>query len=241
MASTPANALEYFDNLERYNDGQSVINDGTYELILPEWDENQGSPYATSGNLGVTPYSGNRMIEMRTPSIGRPNMMRARSVRGLGEFPGWELSIKVHVSSLEFVGQGFAFGFNDQGQSHGISIHFSTGKCEVLGAFGSKIIPNLRDRWLELAITYDRTSKTLAGFVDGENVGQLRRPGLFNGLDQIWMASGHGFDISGQYPRSQGSPGVFMDDFSISSVPDPATIIGVGLGLVFPRSKRKRA
>lgn len=239
MASTPVNALEFFDNLERYADKQGVANDGTYSLVFPEWDENQGGPYATSGNLGVVPFSGNRMMEIRTASIGRPNIMRAPAIRGLGEFPGWEVSVKVLASSTEFAGQGFGLGIFNEGRVYKLDIDFATGFCEMFPG-GTKVIPNIRDRWIEAKLRFDKESRNLTAFVDNQLIGSQTLIGLFAGVSSVSFGVGQGKDLTAKYPRSQGAPGVFVDNYRITSVADPASMTGLLLGTLASAVRKKK-
>lgn len=238
MASTPVNALEYFDDIERYADGQNVTLDDTYEIILPEWDVNQGPPFATSGNLGATPFSGNRMIEMRTASIGRPNIMRAPAPRGLGEFPGWELSVKVFVSSQEFVGQGFSLGFVQEGE-HFLSLNFSTGMCSSF-LMNDVFVPNIKDRWVEAKLQFDRVRRELRAWVDGKALGKRVLSGTFAGVSGVSFGVGQGKDLTATYPRSSGSPGVFLDNYRITSVPDPVSAAGILMGAAVVAVRKKK-
>jgi|GEM_PF-2794682 len=243
MASTPANALEYFDDLERYAEGEGVATGNGWSVFFPGYDEGQGGPVTRNTTLGITPFSGNRMIELRAPSFGGGNAIRPRTWLDTSEFPGFEYSVKIAVSSQEFVGQTAAIRSHHGGGTYSVSFDFSTGICSFQPEFGngsSLLVPNIKDRWLDVTFRYNKANRAIAAFIDGELVGEGGMSPNANALSQCSISVGQPANLVSTYPRSIGTPGIFIDDWSNYSVPEPASILALGGAALGLGLKKKR-
>lgn len=102
---------------------------------------------------------------------------------------------------------------------------------------GAPSVPIATDTWIDLELILDFPTQTVEGFVNGQSIGSGQFSNPSSQLTQVEIF--HIYDFGSTGP----SGSFFVDDLSISAVPEPATLaafLGLGLVGVGPMRSRKR-
>jgi|GEM_PF-4112568 len=222
-------AQSYFDGFESYAVGTGPHETGgwAYDQFWPS-----PTPGATvRGSVGaISPYEGNRMLELRGSSVGEIAITYGPNDQPYPQLPAVEVSVHVLVASKDFVGQVFGMGFRklDAG-IHGVSFDFAKQVATTSGTRGDlpQLLPLTFDRWHQYRVRIDFNKKELRHFFDGfELESQPMRP-LNDSTTFGRMSFGTRplTDQSDKYPANVGAPGFFMDNYLVTVVPEPTSMV----------------
>lgn len=231
------------ESFEEYAPGQKI----TQASGQWHFDTGIGFPYrpeprVSTAKDGITPFSGTQMLEFR--SHHKPG--QAQIYRDGTAIPTGMTSVSMGFRLLYAQGitgsPGFYFNFTPSRVTT-LQIDPVTGIATFSGEDGandefSVDIP--RNKWIEIQLTFD-----LAGNTETLSIGGLQRAsrkrserGDLKFLQPLF-AVGQREDLSALYTAETGVPCAFFDSLKITAVPEPASLLALGLFFGFAATKNR--
>ena len=216
-----------FDNFESYKlDSMLQVTNSPY--WFPGFGDEERRPYIRSSGPGLLPYSGKQMVELRAAAFGG---YHAIATNGLFHTDDDIVIFRARwaVASATF-----------EDQVLGLSIMDNLGVDENLGTTTFDI--NLRsgeitrgqmtfykgsislDEWHSFEAVYDWKADWMNVSIDGKEFYRRSLAGKAPGFPSPRLSVFNNQDLSAKYPFEFGSPGVFVDDFTLAVVPEPSSV-----------------
>lgn len=244
--------LPYFENFDAMR--ADSFDWASQERLI--WSEFEYGPDESPSRVrgprdGVTPFSGNRMFEMRSSVYkGRERTMQifVNSIFS-GTGAGVEMSLRFYVPSsyastnkilFEALGSGIRTGR--------FSFNLETNTCDFKSyavnnqskSFGF-VVP--RDQWNVIRIRTTWADDTIRSYFNGVPLVQaLFEEEMFGQLGPLRFGVDPLQNTSGTYAPMTGAPGYFVDDVKVTLVPEPSSacviIAGVAVSAACKRRRR---
>lgn len=236
--------LPFFENFDAMR-ADSYDWNSQGRLLAGEFDygDDEAPPKVRGPRDGVTPYSGNRMFEMRA-SVYKDRIRTMRPhidsiFTNIG--PSIELSLRFFVPSSYTSSNTIIFGID--------GLEIATGRYEFnlesnvfhyrdyteYNAHQTFAFPIARDAWNSFQIRLSGADRKVRTFVNGTALTTRAFTSFFGGpytIGPMYFGVVPLQNTSGQHTAFEGAPGYFVDDVKVAVVPEPLTLMGVLAGLL---------
>jgi len=194
-------------------------------------------PTVRSSAYGISPSSGNRMLDVRSRATGGLHLL-GRNTGDILPSPVAMVSIYFCVPSLDFSGQTLEVGLDDSIFRY-VSLDLTSGKVKYEDHPEIEIGRLDLDVWHRFTARYDYKNETFDLAINGISFYHEYR-GPFDTAPPNLFSFGTMLKQSPwpKYSLEEGAPGILFDDYRYVAVPDPATGVAL-LGAVGALAIRK--
>ena len=230
----------YFDDFESYDIGKNVTQIRPM-YALRAYSEGEYLPTIVGEKYGIQPYSGNKMVEVRSASVGGQRAIYQNAIQpGTNEIS--ECNIRFCVPSLDQRSQRAIFNIFTPDQSVLTTLSVAEDLFRI-GSIGPSGPVNLSfDTWHNFTARFDWESKEFELYLDGALYYQNSlavSPGRH--VVRFEFGTDQPQRLLSEFPIAVGSPGVLYDNYEVEAVPDPATLLTLAAGIAgiaVPKQRR---
>jgi len=239
----------FFDDFESYRENSSdyyAAGKFDYDAFEYDFDAGERTPKVVGPKDGVTPYSGNRMLDFRAANQPKTRTLKLGFDSKSDLNPHIQYSFRFLIPTTYQEDQRI-FTYIDSANGPGSYAEFKT-IANTFTGFGLANIPVAlhRDTWNVATIDVN-WPKMQAQFMLNGQVIAVENYGTGHGeppylVGPFVFGMVQNTDVSDKYSLQSGAPGMFVDDVSVVLVPEVtpfgALLIGFGaIGLVGRRGK----
>jgi len=226
---------------------------GFFQLNGPEWFgpgyPDDVFPYPFPKTVGHTseasPYSGSKMYEVRGPSTVANHVVFSNFDGSVKQDFGSEFAVQVWLSPVNVPGQSLYVALNFyEGGSVGFQLNKATKSGSTFGIETATLsTPNIKlGAWNDIRLRTNRATNKVEFRLNGDLVFSSKR--ILQDMNSILTYAEIGLlqrqDVTNQYDRGIGTPGIYLDNYHTYAVPEPCTVIAVATGMVLLHGRRRR-
>jgi|GEM_PF-4745590 len=232
------------ESFEDYSPGKEITQaSGLWHFETGIGDPYRPEPVVRTAKDGVSPYAGKQMLEARTHhKRGGANFYRSGVL-----FPEGTTSATISSRFLLVqgeIGDPFLSMKFTPGRTTTLDVDFSAGTLRFAGAGFANDRANYsfeRNRWYEITLAYDLVLQQEKLLINGAPI--FDRPhsdGTKMNAFMPFFNVAQRADVSHLYSEAVGAPFLFIDDARIVAVPEPGSMVILGLFCACANIRKRR-